>query len=328
MYLEFIKDIFQPNDYICVECGNDKTEGHIVKISSDLIAIKTSAGYYYTTNKWSYRLKESYGNVRTKATTSSSVQNVVYLGTEFEVLGTSASGNGCNAGWYKVKYYNGVIGYICKSLVEKYSDVTKTDNTYCKTLKEAGFPESYCPYLSYLHSKHPNWIFKAENTGVKFLSAINGESERNYTQINKAAYLQSNEISEAGGWRTASDAYVAYMLDPRNYLNEQNIFAFENLSFDSKYHTISTIRSIVKDTYLDTDTYAGYFLDAGKTYGVSPVHLASRVKQEGGTDSSYAAVSGKLTNTREFTRKDIISWCKLLNIPKSKIGEYFFTPKV
>lgn len=44
MYLEFIKDIFQPNDYICVECGNDKTEGYIIKISSDLIAIKTSAG--------------------------------------------------------------------------------------------------------------------------------------------------------------------------------------------------------------------------------------------------------------------------------------------
>lgn len=44
MYLEFIKDIFRPNDYICVECGNDKTEGRIIKISSDLIAIKTSAG--------------------------------------------------------------------------------------------------------------------------------------------------------------------------------------------------------------------------------------------------------------------------------------------
>ena len=96
------------------------------------------------------------------------------------------------------------------------------------------------------------------------------------------------------------------MLDPRNYLNEQNIFAFENLSFDSKYHTISTIRSIVKDTYLDTDTYAGYFLDAGKTYGVSPVHLASRVKQEGGTDSSYAAVSGKLTNTWNVTNSGYV----------------------
>ena len=44
MYLEFIKDIFQLNDYICIECGNEKTEGFIVKISSELIAIKTSAG--------------------------------------------------------------------------------------------------------------------------------------------------------------------------------------------------------------------------------------------------------------------------------------------
>ena len=260
-------------------------------------SIKTSSGYYYTTNKWNYRLKESYGNVRTKATTSSDIQNVVYLGTEFEVLGSASSSSGCGSGWYKVKYYNGTVGYICKSLVEKYSDVTKSDSTYCKTLKDAGFPESYCPFLSYLHSKHPNWIFKAENTGVSFLNAINGESERNYTQINKSAYLQSYELSEAGGWRTASDGYVAYMLDPRNYLNEQNIFAFESLSYDSKYHTISAIRSIVKDTYLDTDTYAGYFLDAGKTYKVSPVHLASRVKQEGGTDSSYDSVSGKVTST-------------------------------
>lgn len=44
MYLEFIKDIFQLNDYICVECGKEKTEGAIVKISSELIAIKTEHG--------------------------------------------------------------------------------------------------------------------------------------------------------------------------------------------------------------------------------------------------------------------------------------------
>lgn len=44
MYLEFIKDIFNPNDYICVECGDEKIEGYLVKISSELIAIKTSRG--------------------------------------------------------------------------------------------------------------------------------------------------------------------------------------------------------------------------------------------------------------------------------------------
>ena len=288
--------------YLCskyTELANNPLQS--TSSTQKITSIKTSAGYYYTTNKWTYRLKENYGYVRTKANTSSTLQNIVYLGTEFEVLGTVAAGNGCSSGWYKVKYYNNTTGYICKSLVEKYSDVTKTDTAYCKTLKEAGFPASYCPFLSYLHSIHPKWVFKAENTGVKFLSAVNGESERNYTQITKSAYLQSTSISEAGGWRTASDAYVAYMLDPRNYLNEQNIFAFENLSYDSKYHTISAIRSIVKGTYLDTDTYAGYFLDAGKLYQVSPVHLASRVKQEGGTDETYAAVSGKLTSTWNVT---------------------------
>lgn len=283
-----------------------------------ITSIKTSSGYYYTTNKWTYRLKENYGYVRTKASTSSSIQNIVYLGTEFDVLNTISAGNGCSAGWYKVKYYNNTVGYVCKSLVEKYSDVTKTDSAYCKTLTDAGFPSSYCPFLSYLHSKHPKWIFKAENTGVKFLSAVNGESERNYTQITKGAYLQSYSESEAGGWRTASDAYVAYMLDPRNYLNEQNIFAFENLSYDSKYHTLSAIKSIVKGTYLEEDDYPSYFLEAGKLYKVSPVHLASRVKQEGGSNESYDAVSGKVNDTWNVTDFGFV--CAYLG---DKNGKYF-----
>lgn len=304
--------------YVCskyTEMGNNPLKASSTK---KITSVKTSSGYYYTTNKWAYRLKENYGYVRTKATTSSSIQNIVYLGTEFDVLDTISSGNGCGAGWYKVKYYGNTIGYVCKSLVEKYSDVTKTDKDYCKTLTDEGFPSSYCPFLSYLHAKHPKWIFKAENTGVKFLSAVNGESERNYTQITESAYLQSYSLSEAGGWRTASDGYVAYMIDPRNYLNEQNIFAFENLSYDSKYHTISAIRSIVKDTYLDTDTYAGYFLDAGKLYQVSPVHLASRVKQEGGANSSYDAVSGKVTSTWNVTNSGFV--CTYFG---NKDGNYF-----
>ena len=293
--------------YLCSKNTEMGTKVRVTTSSTKKIqSISTASGKYYTTNKWSYRLKENYGYVRTKANTSSAIQNIVYLGTEFDVLSSIAAGNGCAAGWYKVKYYGGTTGYICKSLVEKYSDVTRNDSEYCKTLKNEGFPESYCPFLSYLHYKHPKWVFKAENTGVKFTSAVNGESERNYTQITESAYLQSWSVSEAGGWRTASDAYVAYMLDPRNYLNEQNIFAFEFLGFDSKYHTISAIRSIVKDTYLDTDTYAGYFLAAGELYQVSPVHLASRVKQEGGTNSSYAAVSGKLTNTWTVTKSGYV----------------------
>jgi tetratricopeptide (TPR) repeat protein len=44
MYLDFVKDIFNVNDSICVECGEKKYLGTLVKISSELIAIKTSTG--------------------------------------------------------------------------------------------------------------------------------------------------------------------------------------------------------------------------------------------------------------------------------------------
>lgn len=260
----------------------------------------TKNGKYYTTNLWNYRLREDYAYVRTGPGTGYNIQNTAYLGTEFEVLGTS-SGAGCSAGWYKVKYFGNKIGYICKTYVEKYTDVTKNDTAYCNTLKSAGFPASYCPFLSYLHYKHPNWVFKAENTNAKFIDAVNGESLKNYTQNGISAYWQSSTIRETPSWRTASDAYVAYMIDPRNYLNEQNIFAFEYLAYDSTHHTKPIVRAMVSGSYLDTDTYAGYFLDAARTYNVSPVHLAARVKQEGGTDSSYAAVSGNVGGSCSLT---------------------------
>ena len=262
---------------------------------------KTSGGYYYTTNTWNYKVRENYAYVRSSASTASSVKDTIYLGTELNVTGTSRGNSGCSSGWYKITYYNNRTGYICKSLVNKYSEVTKNDTNYCNKLKNAGFPASYCPYLTYLHQKYPKWIFKAENTGLNFIDAVNGESYKNYTQISERPYIASTTVREAPNWRTASDGYLAYMLDPRNYLNEQNIFAFEVLSYDSNYHTKNAVRSIVDGTYLDTDEYAGYFIEAGKKYNVSPVHLASRVKQEGGSNKSYAGVSGTVSTTWNVT---------------------------
>lgn len=255
----------------------------------------SSSSYYYTSNLWTHRINEDYGYTRTGAGTSYSTKNLLYLGTDTRVLASYGSTSGCSSGWYKVAYYNNKIGYICKNLVDSYSSVTKSDSTYCDTLKAKGFPASYCKYLSKLHSLHPNWIFVPEKTGVTFNNAVLGESEKNYTLHTQGAYLASNVTQERGGWKTASDSYVAFMLDPRNYFNEKNLFVFEDLGYNSTYQTKDAVRSIVNGTYLDTDTYAGYFIDAGKTYDVSPVHLASRVKQEGGTNSSYAAVSGTVT---------------------------------
>lgn len=287
--------------------------------SNNITKVKTGNGYYYTKSKWDYKLKENYGNIRSSASTSSAIKNTVYLGTDFKVLSSSKATSGCSAGWYKISYYNNRTGYICKSLVDKYSDITSTNSSYCNTLTKQGFPSSYCPYLSYLHKKYPNWTFKAEKTGITFAAAINGESEKNYTQISERPYITSTTVREKPNWRTASDGYVAYMLDPRNYLNEQNIFAFETLSYDKNSHTKAAIRSIVDGTYLDTDTYAGYFLAAAKKYNVSPVHLASRVKQEGGTNSSYDSVSGKVNKTCTVTSYVCSTYTKLSSKTEGKL---------
>lgn len=44
MYLSFIKDLFKTGDFICVICGSDTYKGNLLKISDELIAIKTSKG--------------------------------------------------------------------------------------------------------------------------------------------------------------------------------------------------------------------------------------------------------------------------------------------
>ena len=36
------------------------------------------------------------------------------------------------------------------------------------------------------------------------------------------------------------------------------------------------------------------------------------------------SVSMRLTGDTEFSREDIFTWCKALDIPTSEIGDYFF----
>ena len=293
--------------YVCsnyTKLGKDTATSTSTTTAKTITSHSTKYSYYNTVNKWTYRVNEDYAYVRTSPT--GSIKDTVYLGTELDYLGSSKATSNCSDGWYKVKYFTNKTGYICKTYVDKYSSITKSDSAYCTTLKNNGFPASYCPYLTYLHSKYPNWVFKAEKVGDSFLNAINQEAGKNYTQITKSSYLSSTTIAERPDWRRASDAYIAFMLDPRNYFNEKNIFAFEQLSYNSTLDNKTIVRTILNNTWLDTNTYAGYFVDAGKTHNVSPGVLAARVKQEGGSKKTYAGVSGTVTNYWNVTNSGYI----------------------
>ena len=84
-----------------------------------------------------------------------------------------------------------------------------------------------------------------------------------------------------------SSAYIAYIMDPRNFLDETNIFQFQSLgifslndTFDQEYNAIlkGTFMEGTKKYSTESINYANTFLDVAKNTGVSAYHLASRVK--------------------------------------------------
>lgn len=274
--------------------------GKIGYICSDLVSVKTDStvdnkGNYYTTTSWSARISENYATVR-NAPYGSKIE-IIYLGTDVTIEQKTTNTTNCSKGWYKITYYGNKSGYVCGNFVDEYQNVTTTDTEYYKVLKNAGFPESYWPMLTSLHKKYPNWVFKAEKTNKDFNEAINNETGKNYIQTNVDNYRLSNTVVENPNWYRASSPVVAFYLDPRNYLNEKNIFVFENLGYDKNNHTKEVVKSIFNSSYLSSDEYIGYFMEAANNYNISPVHLATRVKQEGGSNESYDAVSGNSSLT-------------------------------
>lgn len=184
-----------------------------------------------------------------------------------------------------------------------------SEDQFEKNLQAQGFPADYITALTKLHREHPNWVFKAYNTGLDWNTAITKESAAGINLIpgtkNVAwkslltnAYVWKEDrfvVYDNPNWVTASQSVVAYYMDPRNFLDETYIFMFENLSYDKDNQTQEGVEAILKGTpmykkyvsYVDSSTgktvqklYSQIFMEAAQYSGVSPYHLASRCKQE------------------------------------------------
>lgn len=264
-------------------------------ICSTYVNLSNSSVSYFTAESWTARTNSNSVTIRSSASTNASSKGSLSFGTEVKILSESNSGNGCSAKWYKISYHNSKTGYICSSYVYKYEDITATNSEYSAVLTEAGFPESYHPYLTYLHNKYPNWSFRAINTNISFKDAVSGEEGKNYTQSTISTYRTSSTPVEGKTWFRATTGLIAFYLDSRNFLTEKSIFMFENLSYDSETQTSDVVKSIFGSGSLSGDVYTNAFMQAASDYNVSPVHLASRVKQEVGVNGN------KATSGAEFT---------------------------
>lgn len=260
---------------------------------------------------------------RRSATTSSGILAEFYPGDELDLVSKNGgTGNGCSL-WYKATY-NGKTGYVCSEYVKikEIIEINPDDyKDYQEYLTKAGFPKEYISSLVKLHQKHPNWDFKILNTELDFNKMINLEydgyfkgwslledynnSYDGYKSTDSWSYNYLTDVFsnkfDGGGyyWFAANKKTIAYYLDPRNFLNESNIFMFETLSYNPLYHTLDGVQVMLKGTFMETGyadvenkkTYADAFMDAAIKYKVSPYVLVSRVIQEVGSNGS-TIVSG------------------------------------
>lgn len=186
------------------------------------------------------------------------------------------------------------------------------------SLANEGFPESYKTLLRDLHKTHPSWQFKAVNTGLDWNTVVSNEINKagqiknlvyctsasphyNWRSTNVGYNATTNTWSPYDGsaWFAASDDLVRYYLDPRSYMYENYIFVFESLSYQSGVQTADGVEAILSGSFMCNATapgedkkYSNIIMSAAKDSGVSPYHIASRIKLEMGSTAGTAA-SGK-----------------------------------
>ena len=188
---------------------------------------------------------------------------------------------------------------------------------YYQSLLDAGFPEDYATSLTELHLLHPTWEFKpllvseqdARYTWKYVLDRETEDTELNL--ISKSATYSAywhewNREEPETGYFQPSRAAVAYFMDPRNFLNEADIFQFFDLSAGTDA-SIETVQAVLDGTFMESavlengKSYAAYFCEVGRALGVNPVFLAAKVRQEQGVAGTSPLISGTCgTTLRNF----------------------------
>lgn len=236
-------------------------------------------------------------------------------GHKVTVVGSKNDGDGFS--WYCIDFvYDGVSknGYIRSDFITETAYELVSDPSFENYLIDQGFPSSYWPKLKELHAIYPNWVFKALHTGLNWNEVINAQSA-----IGKSLIYYSRDVAyrstEMGAYNSETDTWVpldgtswyaahpdvvAYHVDPRNFLTPTTILMFEALNYQSAYQTKAVVQRVLDGTFMansysyngNLKSYADTFIEAASLKGVSPIHLASRVRQEQGVNGSSSVTGG------------------------------------
>lgn len=151
-----------------------------------------------------------------------------------------------------------------------------------------------------LKSKYPKWNFKILYTDLEWNEVIQNEYTGHKTSPKNLVYQSANYKGawicsicgdlayDNGSWKCASEEAIKYMMDPRNSLNESDIFQFEELSNNGC--NIETLKIMTKGSFLEGHEQG--IIDAANTNNVNAYYIAARLIQEQGK-SGTVLTSGK-----------------------------------
>lgn len=180
-----------------------------------------------------------------------------------------------------------VLGLVCQNKV--YAAQTKES----VSSKLNNYP-GYAELINKLRAAHPNWKFTIFYTGLDWNQVIKNETTawhgRNLITSSKTGDwicpTCNDKKYDNGSWRCASEATVSYYMDPRNFLNDDDIFQFEQAVFNSSIHSVDGVMSMTDGSFLEGRTNAEAIIEACKNVNINPYQVVSRILQEQGKNGS------------------------------------------
>lgn len=184
-----------------------------------------------------------------------------------------------------------IIGIVFLSKEEKKQKYVEYNG---KNINEIRYP-GYKELIDKLQKEHPNWTFTLFYTKLSWDDVIKNEGHKDNVKYPTNLIQDSTEYPEDwrceidknkkfdnGTWLCASNKAIKNQMDPRNILDDDNIFEFVELKYVDGAQTLKGIEKITQNTFLDNENVEKSLIEAGKKANIDPYFLASRLIQEQG----------------------------------------------
>ena len=178
-----------------------------------------------------------------------------------------------------------------------------------ENLNESKYP-GYKERIDALLEEHPNWTFTLFYTKLDWEEVIANEGHKDNTEYPTNLIPDSSDYPEDwkceidrdrtfdnGTWLCASDKAIKYQMDPRNILNDDNIFQFAELKYVEGAQTAEGINEITEGSFLEGDSITEALLQAGKNANLDPYFIASRLIQEQGRNGTVLSRGCEYSDT-------------------------------